>query len=80
MALFISVTPFVLDADFALDLLMNSSFRDEFLAFTGILPDIYLAALPAPGLIGGNLRAMTDVERGMIVVSSSYSDYIVRYC
>ena len=63
----------MLDAAFVMDLLAGCSFREVFFAVTGILPDMYLAALPAPGLMGGNRRAMMDVERGMIVVSSSYS-------
>lgn len=72
MALFIWEAP--LEADVAgLTLDFDCSLRDEFLAFTGILPDIYLAARPAPGLIGGSRRAITDVERGIMVVSSSYS-------
>jgi hypothetical protein len=73
MALLICVMPPVFDAVFVLDLLAGCSFREVFFAVTGILPDMYLAALPAPGLIGGSRRAMIDVERGMIVVSSSYS-------
>ena len=61
--------------DFAVDLLA-CSFRDEFLAFTGILPVMYRWALPAPLFIAGNRRAMTVVERGIMAVSSSYStDY-----
>lgn len=63
----------MVEAGFVAGLLVDCSFREEFLAVTGILPDIYLAALPAPGLMGGNRRAMIDVERGMMVVSSSYS-------
>jgi hypothetical protein len=55
------------------DLFDACSFRDEFFIFVGIFPDMYLAALPAPGLLGGSRRAMTDVERGISVVSSSYS-------
>jgi hypothetical protein len=49
--------------------------RDEFFALTGILPDTYLAARPAPGFMGGSRRATTVVDLGMIVVSSSYSIY-----
>lgn len=63
----------MLAAGFAVDLLAGCSFREEFFAVTGILPDMYLAARPAPGLMGGSRRAMMDVERGIIVVSSSYS-------
>jgi hypothetical protein len=63
----------VLEVGFVMDLLANCSFREVLLAVTGILPDIYLAARPAPGLMGGSRRAMMDVERGMMVVSSSYS-------
>ena len=48
------------------------SLRDEFFAFTGILPVTYLAALPAPFFAAGARRAVTSVERGMIAVSSSY--------
>jgi hypothetical protein len=70
---FIGARPAVLAAGFAADLLAGCSFREEFFAVTGILPDMYLAARPAPGLMGGSRRAMMDVERGMIVVSSSYS-------
>ena len=69
----------MLGAGFALGLVDDCSFREEFFAFTGILPDTYLKAFPAPFFMGGNRRAMTDVERGMIVVSSSYSGYIVSY-
>jgi hypothetical protein len=54
--------------------LLACSFRDEFFALTGILPVIYLLAFPAPLLIAGNRRARTVVDRGMIAVSSSYSD------
>jgi hypothetical protein len=56
------------------------SFREEFLAFMGILPDMYRAALPAPGLMGGSRRAMTDVARGMRAVSSSYSSTQLISC
>lgn len=72
MALFIwvGIVGFV---DFAVALLDDCSLREEFFILTGILPDMYLAARPAPGLIGGNRRAMTEVDRGIIVVSSSYS-------
>lgn len=58
----------------ALGLTDECSFRVEFLAFTGIFPDIYRAARPAPALSGGRRRAMIEVDRGMIVVSSSYSN------
>jgi len=71
IALFICVRPFEV-ADVFEDLLF-CSLRDEFLALIGIFPDMYLAALPAPGLIGGKRRAMIEVDRGMMVVSSSYS-------
>ena len=64
-------------AGFTFDFFAACSFRDEFLAFRGILPVIYLAALPAPGFMGGSRRAVTEVERGMIVVSSSYSAGLV---
>jgi hypothetical protein len=67
----------VLTVDFAFVLLADCSFREEFLALTGILPDMYLAALPAPGLMGGSRRAMIEVERGMMVVSSSYSGEVL---
>jgi hypothetical protein len=60
-------------AVFVLDLVVDISFLDEFLAFTGIFPDIYRAARPAPAFKGGNRRAMMEVDLGMIVVSSSYS-------
>ena len=73
MEVFICETPFVPEVGFVMDLLAGCSFREVFLADTGILPDMYLAARPAPCLMGGNRRAMMDVERGMIVVSSSYS-------
>jgi hypothetical protein len=43
------------------------------LAFTGIFPVTYLAALPAPAFIGGSRRAIMEVDRGMIVVSSTNS-------
>ena len=56
------------------DLLDDCSFRDEFLVFIGILPFTYLAARPAPAFIGGRRRAIIEVERGIIVVSSSYSE------
>jgi hypothetical protein len=65
--------PFALAVGFVVDLSIDCSFLEEFLAVTGILPDMYRAARPAPGLLGGSRRATTDVERGMIVVSSSYS-------
>src|ERR1700722_17277446 len=51
----------------------DCSFREEFFAFTGIFPDMYRAARPAPAFNGGNRRAMMDVDRGIMVVSSSYS-------
>ena len=51
------------------------SFLDKFLALIGILPVMYLAALPAPALSGGSLLAMMDVDLGIIVVSSSYSSH-----
>lgn len=41
----------------------------------GTLPDMYRAALPAPGLVGGSRRATTEVDRGMMVVSSSYTGF-----
>jgi len=59
--------------DLAADLVDDCSLREEFFMLTGILPDMYLAARPAPGLMGGNRRAMTEVDLGIIVVSSSYS-------
>ncbi len=71
MALLIWVKAF--DVAFADAVLVACSLRDEFLAEAGIFPDTYLAARPAPGLMGGNRRAMTVVDRWMIVVSSSYS-------
>lgn len=55
------------------------SLRDEFFAFVGILPVMYRWALPAPFFIAGNRRAMTDVPRGMIAVSSSYSNVCGQY-
>jgi hypothetical protein len=54
-------------------LAVGASLLEEFFAFTGALPVIYRAARPAPGLRGGNLLATTVVDRGMMVVSSSYS-------
>ena len=42
-----------------------------FFALTGIFPDTYRAAPPRPGFEAGNLFAMTVVDLGMIVVSSS---------
>lgn len=42
-------------------------------AVTGALPETYRAAPPFPGLAAGNRRAITDVDRGIIAVSSSYS-------
>jgi len=72
IALFIWAAAFVV-AGFALDLLVDCSFLDEFLALMGILPVMYLAARPAPGFMGGRRRARTDVDRGIMVVSSSYS-------
>jgi hypothetical protein len=62
-----------LGAALAVDL--ACSLRDEFFAFMGILPVMYRWALPAPFFIAGKRRAMTDVERGMIAVSSSYSRF-----
>jgi hypothetical protein len=62
----------VLAAGFAL---LACSFRDEFFALTGILPVTYLLALPAPFLMAGSRRARTVVDRGIIAVSSSYSDF-----
>lgn len=64
---------FVMVVGFALDLLDDCSFRDEFLVFIGIFPFTYLAARPAPCFMGGRRRAIMEVDRGMIVVSSSYS-------
>lgn len=43
----------------------------EFLALTGIFPETYLAAPPLPGLDAGSRLAITVVERGTMVVSSS---------
>jgi hypothetical protein len=54
--------------------LLACSFRDEFFALTGILPVTYLLALPAPFLMAGSRRARTVVDRGIMAVSSSYSD------
>ena len=48
-----------------------ASTRCWFLALTGIFPETYRAALPAPGLVAGKRRAMTVVERGIWTVSSS---------
>lgn len=39
----------------------------------GILDETYLLAVPLPGLLGGNRRAMIDVDLGITVVSSAYS-------
>lgn len=72
MLLFICERAFA--AGFGCGLVDGGSFREEFLALIGILPVMYRAALPAPGLVGGSRRAMIDVERGIIVVSSSYSE------
>jgi hypothetical protein len=72
IALVICVAPFVVGTGFAADL-FACSLRDEFFAFTGILPVIYLAARPWSLLMAGSRRAMTVVERGIIVISSSYS-------
>lgn len=47
------------------------SCRFEFFAFTGILPETYLAAPPRPGFAAGILFAITVVDRGIIAVSSS---------
>ena len=58
---------------FALDLCDACSFRDEFLALMGIFPVTYLAARPAPAFMGGSRRAIMEVDRGMIVVSSTNS-------
>src|SRR4051795_7685232 len=71
--------PFALAVGFARGLSIDCSFLEAFLAATGILPDIYRAARPAPGLLGGSRRATTEVERGMIVVSSSYSVGLLVY-
>ena len=49
-------------------------------AFTGARPETYLAAPPFPGLFAGNRRARTEVDLGMIVVSSSYSVSCQRLC
>lgn len=46
---------------------------EEFLAESGAFPDTYRAAPPFPALMAGKRLAMIDVDRGMIVVSSSYS-------
>jgi hypothetical protein len=64
---------FVPRVDFTLDLFDDCSFRDEFLVFIGIFPVTYLAARPAPAFIGGSRRAIMEVDRGMIVVSSTNS-------
>jgi len=45
----------------------------EFLEFCGILPETYLAAPPLPAFAAGRRFAITVVDRGMMVVSSSYS-------
>ena len=58
---------------FELDLFDDCSFRDEFLVLIGIFPVTYLAARPAPAFMGGSRRAMMEVDRGMIVVSSTNS-------
>lgn len=52
---------------------MEGSVREAFRALTGILPETYRAAPPLPGRAAGNRRAITEVDRGIIVVSSSYS-------
>lgn len=77
MALFSFIAPFVLADCFALVFDADCSFREEFLAFAGILPDMYRAARPAPVFNGGNRRAMMDVDRGIMVVSSSYSSIVL---
>lgn len=71
MALFIWLMAF--DVTLAVAALVVCSLREEFLAATGILPETYLAPRPAPGFAAGSRRATTVVDRGMIVVSSSYS-------
>ena len=73
IALFNFIAPFVLADCFTLAFDADCSFREEFFAFTGIFPDMYRAARPAPAFSGGNRRAMMDVDRGIMVVSSSYS-------
>lgn len=52
---------------------MDDSALCEFLGLCGILPVTYLAAPPRPGFRAGSRFAITVVERGMIVVSSSNS-------
>lgn len=42
-------------------------------AVVGILEETYLCAVPFPGLLGGNRRAMIEVDLGITVVSSAYS-------
>jgi hypothetical protein len=42
-----------------------ASTRCWFLALTGIFPETYRAALPAPGFVAGRRRAITVVERGI---------------
>lgn len=46
----------------------------EFFAFAGILPETYRAAPPRPGFAAGSRFAMTVVDRGIIMVSSSYTE------
>ena len=62
---------------FAPGLVEDCSFRDEYLVLIGIFPLTYLAARPAPCFMGGRRRAMMVVDRGMMVVSSSYSNIFV---
>jgi hypothetical protein len=71
--LLICAREFVLVVGFVLDLLDDCSFRAEFLVFIGIFPFTYLAARPAPAFMGGSRRAIIEVDRGMMVVSSTNS-------
>jgi hypothetical protein len=48
----------------------------RFLELVEIDPVTYLAALSRPGLAAGKRLAITDIDRGITSVSSSYSNYI----
>lgn len=52
---------------------IDTSVRAELRALTGIFPDTYRAAPPRPAFTGGSRLATIVVDRGTIVVSSSYS-------
>jgi hypothetical protein len=61
----------VLADPFPDDFVPKASVRCVFFALTGAFPETYLAAPPLPGFAAGSLFAITVVERGIIVVSSS---------